>query len=371
MYEKGRAWIELNMESLAYNVKEFQRILPPGCVLMPAVKAEAYGHGACLIGRKLSSMGIRNFCVASLPEAVELREAGIEGQILILGYTSPEELGKLERYRLTQTVVDYAYAGILNSYGRTLMVHVGIDTGMHRLGERSECIEDILRIWEYENLNITGVFSHLCVSDGNSEAERLYTLKQMELFQQVVEKLYEKGICDFKTHMQGSYGVLNYPEAVFDYARIGIALYGVLSRPHESTKADLKLKPVLSLKARVTCVKYLHSGEAAGYGLTFTAEKEMKLAVVSIGYADGIPRELSNKGHALIKGRRVSVVGRVCMDQLLVDVSEIPDVFAGEEVVFIGKSGAEEITAEEMAEEAGTISNEILSRLGGRLKRIA
>ncbi len=370
MYQKGRAWIELNMEHLLHNVKQLQRLLPAQCAMMPAIKANAYGHGARLIGQSLQRMGIRNFCVASVKEGIELRDAGITGQILVLGYTSPRQFCDLTEYNLTQTVVDYPYAVQLNGYNKTASVHVGVDTGMHRLGERSENMQDIRRIWDLKNLNITGVFSHLCVSDGTTDMERNYTLEQICRFMSVVQFLHRTGIKGFKMHLQGSYGLLNYPDLAFDYARVGIALYGAYSSPHDKTVAPVSLKPVLSLKARVECVKELHAGECAGYGLSFTARHEMKIAAVSIGYADGIPRGLSNKGHALIHGKRAAMIGRICMDQLLIDISGIPQAAAGDEVVFIGKCGQEEITASDFAGEAGTISNEILSRLGDRLERV-
>lgn len=367
----GRAWIELNMGNLRHNVRQFQRVLKGECALMPAIKANAYGHGAGLVGRALSDMGIQDYCVASVSEAVELRESGITGQILILGYTSPCQFGELIEYDLTQTVVDLAYARTLNAYGRPVRVHVGVDTGMHRLGERSEDVDNICEIWKLEHLRITGVYSHLCASDGNSDEERAFTQKQIAEFEAVVDALHRRGISGFRTHLQGSYGVLNYPKLRYDYARVGIALYGVLSMEDDKTAADIELRPVLSLKARIACVKLLHEREAVGYGLTYTAKREMKMAVVSIGYADGVPRELSNKGYALVNGCRAAVIGRVCMDQLLLDVSELPDVSAGDEVVFIGRSGDEEINVCEVAERAGTISNEILSRLGNRLERMA
>ncbi len=369
MYQKGRAWIELNMKNLASNLKQLKSLLPENCSVMPAVKANAYGHGAALIGKALQNMGVRDFCVASVGEAVELREAGITGQILILGYTSPQEFSELIRYDLTQTAVDFSHAKQMQAYGRPLTVHVGVDTGMHRLGERSENIGKISRIWEFENLKITGVFSHLCVSDGISDGERACTYRQIEKFDSVIRKLKEKGITGFKTHIQGSYGILNYPELRYDYVRPGIALCGVLSSPGDKTAADVHLKPVLSLKARIACVKQLHRGETAGYGQAYTAEKEMKTAAVSIGYADGIPRELSNRGMVLVNGRRAPVIGRICMDQLLIDVTDIPCVSPGDEAVLIGKCQDEQITVSEFAHMAGTISNEILSRLGSRLGR--
>ena len=370
MYQKGRAWIELNISHLLHNVTALKTLLPAHCAMMPAVKANAYGHGAALIGKALQKTGIRSFCVASVNEAIALRNAGITGQILVLGYTTPYQFCDLAAYRLTQTVVDYPYARELDSYKTPVCVHVGIDTGMHRLGERSDNMEAIRSMWNLKNLKITGVFSHLCVSDGTSDTERNYTLEQIQKFQSVVQYLHQSGIHGFKAHLQGSYGVLNYPHLSFDYARIGIALYGAYSSPDDRTVAQIDLKPVLTLKARIECVKLLHAGESVGYGLDYTAAGEMKIAAVSIGYADGIPRDLSNKGYVLVNGQRAKMIGRICMDQLLIDVSEIAQAAAGDEVVLIGKCGEEEITASEFAAYAGTISNEILSRLGERLERV-
>lgn len=371
MYQKGRAWIELDMDNLAYNIRQFRKILSPKCAIMPAVKANAYGHGAVLIAKALQDLEIKDFCVASVNEAVEIRKAGILGQILILGYTSPNQFSDLVKYNLTQTVVDYPYAKLLNDFGQAIFVHIGIDTGMHRLGERSENIKEICKIWEFDNLKITGVYSHLCMSDGASDAERDITLKQIEEFNMVINFLHRKGIHHFKAHIQGSYGVLNYPALKFDYARLGIALYGVLSSPKDRIISNTKLKPVLSLKARIACVKQLHKGEALGYGLTYKAGKEMQIATVAVGYADGIPRELSNKGFVLINGQKAAIVGRVCMDQLMVDVTDIKGVSCGDEAIFIGKSGNSEIMAADLADSINTISNEILSQLGSRLGRVS
>lgn len=381
MYQKGRAWIELNMNHLAHNVKELSGLLPEGSALMPVIKANAYGHGAILIARKLQALGIVNFAVASLTEAVALREAGIEGQILILGYTHPKDFPMLSRYDLTQTVVDSFYAEMLNLFGKPVKVHISIDTGMRRLGERSENEEAILSVWQKENLIITGVFSHLCVSDSLEESDVSFTLKQFKRFRQVVDFLHENGISGFSTHMQGSYGLLNYPEFQFNYVRVGIALYGCLSNVSDNIKAQVCFKPVLTLKSRIQSIRSLLPGEAAGYGLTYRTLETQTIAAVSIGYADGFPRNLSGKGHVLVHGCKAPIIGRICMDQLLINISGIPQVLPGDEVILIGQASSgcfhassgcrqEAITVEEMADLSGTISNEILSRLGERLERM-
>lgn len=250
MYQKGRAWIELNMEHLKHNIRQFRRLLPAGCALMPAVKANAYGHGAALVSKALQEQGIKSFCVASAAEGIELRRAGISGEILVLGYTHPRQFGELAAYRLTQTVVDASYARELQQDGRYFTVHVGIDTGMHRLGERWDNLDEIVKIFQTPNLHVAGIYSHLCVSDMAGEKAQEYTLEQIHHFEYVAEELHRRGFHGFKCHLQGSYGILNYSELCFDYARAGIALYGILSGKSDQVNAAVELKPVLSLKAR-------------------------------------------------------------------------------------------------------------------------
>ncbi len=384
-----RAWIELDRKALAGNVRFLRSRLPQGCSLMPAVKADAYGHGAILIARELNRLGVEAFCVACIQEAVLLRENGIVGEILILGYTHPVQFPLIQKYNLIQTAVDYEYAKQLNLYARRqnkkLRVHIGVDTGMHRLGERSENIEKLSAICSLSNLSIDGIFSHLCAADGSTEREKQFTEKQISAFSHVLQKLKTHPFfknAPPKTHLLSSYGILRYPEFAGDYARVGIALYGVLSTEKDTTlyqtsvsqhvnAHDFILTPVLSLKARVAIVKELYKGESAGYGLAFTAERDMRLAAITIGYADGLPRiAAAHGGSVLLHGRRAPIIGRICMDQTLVDISGIPGVQAGDTAVLIGRSGSESISAGHLAEQSATITNELLSRLGSRLERV-
>lgn len=370
-FDRGRAWIELNRDALYQNIDFLRERLPIGCRLMPAVKANAYGHGAVLIAKELNQMGVDAFCVACVSEGVELRRNGIKGEILILGYTNPNQFSLLHHYHLTQTVLDYSYALQLNSYGRKLTVHIGIDTGMHRLGERSENTDLICKIFEMKNLKIKGLFTHFCADDILKKRELDFTNGQAERFYKVVYALEEKGYTCPKLHLQSSYSVLNYPEFSEDYARVGIALYGVLSTKQDTEKWKAGLKPVLSLKARVSAVKKLYAKETAGYGMQFTAECDMEIAVLAIGYADGLPRCLSGGvGAALINGKKAPIIGRICMDQTIVDISGISNVKAGDEAILIGKSGDKEISVCDLAEQANTITNEILSRMGERVERV-
>lgn len=370
-FAKGRAWIELNEEALRKNVAQLQALLPDGCRLMPAVKANAYGHGALPVARALNRMGIDAFCVACVAEGAALRRGGVQGEILVLGFTHPKHFSQLYRYDLTQTVVDYPYALLLNRYQKTLKVHVAIDTGMRRLGERSDHIEQLLRIGRMKNLHITGAFTHLCADDSADAKAQEFTKRQAQAFFQVVDAWKKHGFSCPKIHLLASYGVLNYPELAGDYARVGIALYGVRSAWEDYDRFGTSLQPVLSLKARVASVRELYPGEPVGYGLTFMADRPMKIAALAIGYGDGLPRALSDgAGEVLIRGKRAPIVGRICMDQTMVDVTDIEEVRGGDIAVLIGSSGQEELTVYEMAARCRTITNEILSRLGNRLERV-
>lgn len=443
--KESRAWIELDREALAHNVSVLRACLPKSCRLMPAVKANAYGHGAVLVAKELEKLGVDAFCVACVQEGIELRQNGIGGEILVLGYTPPEEFAQLEKYQLTQTVADLTHAAALDQYGKRLHVHVAIDTGMHRLGESDRNTDGLCAVMNMKNLAVDGLFTHLCAADTQKPQDRAFTRKQAERFYRAVsvmkEELLERSngrrqaaaradsgqparqaaaradggqsaghaaaqadsgqpagqaaaradsgqpaaqadsgqsaghaaaaLTEpaLKLHLLASYGIFNYPEYAEDYARAGIALYGVSSARGDCAGME-ELRPVLSLKARVACVKDLSAGETAGYGRAFCAESERRLAVLTIGYADGLPRSLSNGvGAVLIHGKKAPIAGRICMDQTIVDVSDIPEVRAGDTAVVIGRSGAEEITACDLAEQSGTITNEILSRLGGRLER--
>lgn len=368
---QGRAWIELDQAALRNNVEQLQKLLPPGCALMPAVKANAYGHGAVLIAKELNALGIDAFCAATVFEGAELRQNGVAGEILILGYTHPQYVPLLVQYHLTQTVLDYAYAIELDGCGPAVDVHVKIDTGMHRLGERCERLEKLRRTFTCRHLHITGAYTHLYEDDLALPENRAAALAHSTAFYQTVERLKMQGCLIPKVHVLASEGLLHCPDIGGDYARPGIALYGQMSTKEDWNDVKHELRPVLSLKARIALVKDLHQGEGAGYGHQFKGPRDTKIAVASIGYADGLPRSLSNgAGAALVQGCIAPIAGRICMDQTLLDVTDIPSVVSRDIAVFIGKSGGREITACDIAEQAGTISNEVLSRLGGRLERV-
>lgn len=366
-----RAFIELHLENLEHNVRLLQDAMPQGCQFMAVVKAESYGHGLYEVAGCLQEIGVTAFAVATIDEGIRLRKYGIHGGILILGYTSVNRAEELHKYKLTQTVVDYAHALHLNKQGYALKVHIKIDTGMHRLGFAPEDYKKIKAVFGMKHLEVAGMFTHLCVADSLEQADVNFTHKQIDSFYHLVDHLEAGGQKIPKVHIQSSYGLLNYPELDCDYVRIGIAMYGVLSAPQDKTKLKLDLRPALSLKARVVLLRKIKAGESVGYGRTFLAQRDSRIAILPIGYADGYPRFLSGQGHVLLCGKRAPIIGRICMDQLAVDVTDIPEVKVGSLATLIGRDGAEEITAPEVADQSESISNELLSRMGSRLKIVS
>lgn len=367
-----RAWIEINLDHLTENVHAIQNVLKPQTEIMAVVKANAYGHGDVLVSRHLNQLGIRAFAVATIQEAIRLRTHGIQGKILILGYTPISQAKLLEKYHLIQTVFDYEYAKELSKCKRKIAIHIKVDTGMHRLGEDSHNINRISEIFELEHLKVEGMFTHLCAADSLKPEEIAFTRKQIQQFYSVTEALKQRGYDTGKLHIQSSYGLLNYPELECDYVRMGIAMYGVLSSKKDETVLHLPLKPVLSIKSCIVMTKVVHRGESVGYGRQYVAEKDMKIAVVAIGYADGITRQLSDGvGEVLLHGKKVPIIGRICMDQMMLDVTKVTNASAGDEVSIVGDDGGEQILVEDLAASTNTITNEILSGLGGRLPRIS
>ena len=368
---KGRAWLELSREALAHNVALLRAQLPPGCSLMAVVKGNAYGHGLTDTALELCRLGVQDFCVATVEEGARLRRQGAAGVILVLGYTDPSQFWLLEAADLTQTVVDGDYAAALAAYGRRLKVHIKLDTGMHRLGISWEDREALLRIFRYGTLRVDGIYTHLCTDDSREQAGTEFAGEQIRRFIRGMEAIRAAGLPVPPAHIQSSYGIFRHRDLRCRYVRAGIALYGMLSTAEDTAAYAPSLRPVLSARARVEAVHSLPQGERAGYGLRFSAAGAARLAAVSLGYADGIPRELSQgRGSMLLHGVRCPVAGVICMDQLLLDVTRVPCVRQGDTATWIGSDGGERITACEVAKQSGTIANEVLSRLGSRFERI-
>ncbi len=366
-HDTDRAWIEVSISHLRHNVQQIQKVLPPGCELMAVVKTGAYGHGAAEISVHLNNMGVKAFAVAVIEEGIRLREAGVRGEILVLGYTDVRRAKELCRYDLMQTVIDSDYAKKLNSQGIPVKVHIKIDTGMHRLGIPAEDVSGVRAVFAMEYIRVCGMYTHLCCADSRAAEDISFTQKQTACFYSLTDALAKSGITLPKLHIQNSYGLLNYPELSCDYVRAGIALYGVHSFPGDDTKLKLDLQPVLSLKSRIVLIRFLKKGSSAGYGRAFTASRDSRIAILPAGYGDGYPRSLScEKGRVNIRGHQVPVIGRICMDQMAVDVTDVPDAAAGDTAVLIG-TGEDGPLAPDLADACGSISNELLSRMGARL----
>ena len=365
------AYLEIDLNNLEHNVKVLKRAMPQKCELMAVVKAEAYGHGLYEIATHLNKIGVKAFAVATIDEGIKLRQYGVLGEILILGYTAPARAKELRKYDLTQTLIDYKYALLLDKQGYNVMTHIKVDTGMHRLGFDAKDIEKISAVFSMKHIKVSGIYTHLCAADSIDEKDIFFTNVQIESFYNLLNQLKEKGITIPKIHIQSSYGLLNYPELKCDYVRVGVSLYGVLSSPNDRTKLHLDLRPVLSLKSRVILLREIKKGESVGYSRSFVANRDSLIALLPVGYADGYPRNLScGKSYVLINGHQAPVVGKICMDQLAVDVTDIPNVKTGSIATLIGKDGKEEITAPMVAESAESITNELLSRMGHRLNII-
>lgn len=369
--KKHRAWIEINSKNLESNVKEIQKVIPTDCKIMAVLKANAYGHGIIQIGKCLNKIGITDFAVATITEGINLRQNNIKGNILILGYTHPDDIKELVKYNLIQTIIDYDYAKTLNNLNlnNKIMAHIGVNTGMNRSGENYQNLDNIIKIYGMSNLDIKGIYSHLCVADSSREDDINFSLKQINNFETLIKQLKEKNINIGKAHIQSSYGLLNYPNLQYDYVRTGSLIYGIYNTPNETLKLQLNLKPVLTLKSRITSIKEIKAGDTVGYGRLFEANNNKKIASVSIGFADGYPRDLSNKNMQVkINDEYATIIGRICMDQLMIDISNIDNVQVGDIVTLIGNE--DKISAIKLAEEENTITCELLSRFGNRVERI-
>jgi alanine racemase len=363
-----RCWVEVDFDALRHNVHAIRRRLPPTTDLMAVVKADAYGHGLAQVARTLMQCGVQSFAVANLTEAIALRHCGGHGwPILIFGAALPFEIQKIVEENITPTISTIAEAELLEAescrQGKRLDVQVEVDTGMGRVGFwHEDALEPIARIAQLPHLRITGLYTHFPSADDNVAETR----RELALFLQVATNLREHGVAIPQLHAANSAALLNLPEAALDVVRPGLLLYGICP------VGAGDFRPVLSFKARVAYVKEIGAGRTISYGQTFVAKQPMKIATVAAGYADGFSRYLSNKAEVLIGGCRCRVVGRVTMDQIMVDVSEAPAVHCGGEVVFIGKQGEEEITAAEVAQWEETIPWEVLCAItkSARVPRI-
>lgn len=370
-YDDLRAYREINLSNLEHNLHQIKSLLNNDCKIMAVVKADAYAHGAVEVSSYLQSLGVKYFAVACIDEAIELRKANINGEILVLGYTPISRKMDLINFDICQTVVDLGYAKDLCEMDGVVKVHIKLDTGMNRLGIRNDDLEFLVDIYNNKRLKINGTFSHLSRADSMLKEDVKFTIGQIEKFYQMIDILEKSNVDVGKIHLQSSYGITNYKDLRCDLVRPGIILYGVSSSPNDSSLEVLSLKPVLSLKSKVASVKLVNQYETVGYGNNFTATKQSKIAIVTIGYADGYSRGLSKRNFkVLIKGKEANIIGNICMDQMIVDISDINNVNIGETVTLIGRDGDEFISVDRISEANNTINNETLTNISKRVSKI-
>ncbi len=370
-----RTWAEINLDHLVHNISVL-RERAAGKELMAIVKADAYGHGDHIIARELNRLGVTFFGVSNLEEATCLRNAGVKGEILILGITPAEYAATLAEQSITQAVFSTEYGVALSraatAAGVRVKSHLKIDTGMGRIGfvaqPDADPFDEILAVTRLPGLEITGIFSHFSVADLiDPDADR-YTDQQQQQFQQLVDRLGQAGVKLPYIHLQNSAGIIRRDIASCNLVRIGISMYGL--SPADGLADALPVKPLMTLKTAVAMIKEIPAGRYISYGRTFCSDRLMRVATVPVGYADGYPRALSSKAVMLIHGKPAPVLGCVCMDQLVLDVTDIPEVTVGDEVTVFGRSGEATLSAEQLAAQCGTIGYEIVCSISRRVPRV-
>jgi alanine racemase len=359
----------IDLEALEHNFKEAMR-LAGGRKVLAVVKAGAYGHGAVEVSRRLLGLGADMLGVALVEEGEELREAGIEAPILVMGAMFPEQADAIVSLRLTPVVFDVSFAEILSETARRLKtrvaVHVKIDTGMGRIGVEPEKAHNVIeKLQRLGAVDVQGLMTHFADADLQN---KLFAAKQMDRFEGLLRTLEAGKINIPLIHAANSAAVLDFGRALFTMVRPGLMMYGY--NPLEQGAVSADLRPVLSLITRIAFIKKVPANVPISYGRTFVTKRESIIATVPIGYADGYSRALSNKGEVLVRGVRAPVVGRVCMDMCMIDVTDVPDVRAGDEIVLIGNQGSDRITADDIAAMTGTISYEVLCGISNRVPRV-
>lgn len=368
-----RTWVEINIDNLAHNYRQIRSILKPGTRMMAIVKADGYGHGVSQVSRTLQMCGVDWFGVSNIIEARALRKVGITKPILILGYTPEENARDLFELSCTQCVFGEEYAERLAAAARKenviIDIHIKLDTGMNRLGfdthNLDELVTKLARVWYLPNLKVTGIFSHFAAADENTDFGRYYTAMQHRRFGMVMAELQKRGFEFLNVHCCNSAGTIFYPDYHHTMVRPGVVLYGC--SPNGKPLDQIDLKPVMTLKSVVSFVKTVPAGEKVSYGCTHETYDGMQLATIPIGYADGYPRALSNRGYAYVCDKVVPIVGRVCMDQIILDVTGL-NVHEGDVVTLFGDDCP--IGMDNVAGIVGTINYEIMCGISRRVQRI-
>ncbi|MBQ2679202.1 MAG: alanine racemase [Firmicutes bacterium] len=369
-YKRTAAFI--SKEAIKQNIINIRKITDPTAKIMAVIKADGYGHTDTYMADVLFENGADCAGVAVPEEGIKLRNHGLTVPILILGNTLPCYFEDVVKYDLTQAVCSYEHAKLLSEEGKkrgkTALIHIKLDTGMHRIGflPTEESADEIKKISQLENIKITGMFTHFAAADS---FDKSYTKLQQENYMKMVRLLAERGVDVGVKHWANSAAIMDLPGEHMDMVRAGIILYGFY--PSDEVKKErLPLEPVLTWKTRISFIKELDANQAISYGCTYKTDKKSKIATIPVGYADGYSRLLSNKGRVIINGEYANIVGRVCMDQFMVDVTHIPDAKEGDEVILIGKQGDKEVSADEIANIMGTINYEVTCLINTRVPRI-
>ena len=366
-----RVEADIDLDAIYNNILNIKNILKSNTKVMVVVKDDGYGHGAIAIAKKINNI-VDGYGIATVEEGIELRKARILKNILILGYTSPLQYQEILNHNITPTIFDYRSAEQLNKEAnkqqKSIAIHIKIDTGMNRLGFpcNKKSIDEILKISKLDGIKIEGIFSHFASAD---ETDKTFTYEQLEKFSQVISLLENEDLYIPIKHISNSAGIIDIPEANLDLVRCGIATYG-LYPSKDVNKTNIELIPAMRLKTHVSHVKTVDQGVGVSYGSTYITNKETKIATIPVGYGDGYPRNLSSKARVLIRGQYAPIIGRICMDQFMVDVSDLTEVKQGDVVTLIGKDGDECITVEELAELSGTFNYEFICNLGKRIPRL-
>lgn len=371
IFKSLRTWVEINLDALGCNFDSVRKTLPENTKILAVVKANAYGHGAVGVAKFLEDKA-DYLAVAATDEALEIRKNGVNCPILILGHIPYGDYDNIVKYNITPTISDYYEAELLSKAavkaGVIAVCHIAVDTGMNRIGFKCNkaSVEEIKKIKELPNIEIEGVFSHLAAAD---MLDKAYTKLQAEKFDDFVLNLEKEGINAPIKHLYNSAAIADL-EKKYDMVRQGIILYGL--RPSDEVEFNNIAipQPVMSMKTRVVQVKTLPAGESISYGCTYTTKKETIVATLCAGYADGVTRVLSNNGEVLVRGKRAKIIGRVCMDQFMIDVTDIPDVEAGDTATIFGTDGEETISVDEIAKKADTINYEIICNINSRVTRV-
>ncbi|KOA95151.1 alanine racemase [Clostridium botulinum] len=365
-------WAEINLDNLAFNMKEIKKI-SSGKEIIGIVKADAYGHGALDVAPTLIENGATGLAVAVINEGVELRRGGIECPIMVLGFTAPTLINTLLRHDIEQTVFSLEYAkqlsGVAEKMHKKIKIHIAVDTGMGRIGflPNKESVQDIKKISNLPNLEIKGIFTHFSTAD---ESNKEYTYYQLKKFNEFYDELKKENVNIQTRHIANSAAIMELSETQFEGVRPGIILYGYYPS-NQVDKSKLKLKPVMKLKTNIVHIKKISSGQYISYGRKFKTERESIIATLPVGYADGYPRLLFNKAKVIINGQFAPIIGIICMDQCMVDITDIKgDIKIGDEVILMGQENGIKIDADDIASMLGTINYEVVCMISKRVPRV-